>query len=244
MAACVEAVGRVHWARTGEIASLEQVKTPHGLVTTMASTDSLLSGDRLCSRIKTQSSPQIKWCTKDLDLISTDSLNARCLSGNLLHSLLQYHCWKKADIVWRFNHVDIFLIMDTPQKIYIRATPSTNWCKLFSWPLRPLTCIKGYYHKHQPHGTWRKRMATEGWNDGHWLIVAFNDQPYRFLEVFHIIHIWKMICISRLGWQGDCCSHELKTQWLHFDWFISFNILLTISLLSIIFPSDLTLWYH
>lgn len=131
-----------------------------------------------------------------------------------------------------------------PPKIYIRATPSTNWCKLFSWPLRPLTCIKGYYHKHQPHGTWRKRMATEGWNDDHWLIVAFNDQPYRFLEVFHIIHIWKMICISRLGWQGDCCSHELKTQWLHFDWFISFNILLTISLLSIIFPSDLTLWYH
>ena len=138
--------------------------------------------------------------------------------------------FKESTYCWRFNHVYVLLIYGhspPPKNVYEPGHQWTvncpDWCKLFSWPLRPLTHIKGYYHKHQPHGTWRrKRMATEGWNDGHWLIVAFNDLPYRFLEVFHSIHIWKMICISKLGWQRHCSSQELKTQWLHFDWFIYF----------------------
>ena len=114
---------------------------------------------RLCGVIKNMEClPQLKWCTKDLDLISTDDFHFRFLPENVLHSVIQKHCWKKGDC-------RCFWFMDTP-KIYIWTRPSencqlrSNWYKCFFWSLRPLAHIEGCYHK--ASASWELEKEEDG----------------------------------------------------------------------------------
>ena len=105
---------------------------------------------RLCSVIKNMEClPQLKWCTEDLDLICTDDFHFRFLSENVLHSVIQKHCWKKGDTVLIFSHCLCFWFMDTP-KICIWTRPSencklrSNWYKCFFWSPKPLALRVGH----------------------------------------------------------------------------------------------------
>lgn len=66
--------------------------------------------------------------------------------------------------------------------------------------------------------------------------MAFNNLQ-AFRNPLHYAYMY-VICVINLCWQRHCISQKLKTQWLHFDWFIILNLVSSITLLSILSSSE------